>query len=73
MVVLNELLERKIPRSKRDLSRLLGRAPNYVCEGGGRFSAIDLIELRLHLMARGGHEDLVAHLERLILSSWRRA
>lgn len=73
MSILQELLGRKIVKSQRQLSRLLGRAPNYVCESRGRFSAADLVEIRLHLLAAGEHGDIVARLNDLILSSWRRS
>jgi hypothetical protein len=70
-VILNELMNRNIVRSKRSLSVLLGRAPNYVCESRGFFTAADLVEIRLHLLRIGGHEDLRSKLEEMILSSWR--
>lgn len=70
-MILKELLDRQIVTSKRQLSRMLGRASNYVCENRGFFDAADLVEIRLHLMEVGGHEDLIAHVEERILSSWR--
>src|SRR4051794_32742477 len=70
-MILQELVDRKIVRSKRSLSVLLGRAPNYVCETRGYFTAADLVEIRLRVIAVGGHDDLVAHLDDLILTSWR--
>lgn len=49
---------RNIVRSKRSLSVILGRAPNYVCESRGYFSPQDLVEIRLHVIAVGGHDAL---------------
>jgi hypothetical protein len=73
MPIMEELLERRIVRSKRELSRLLGKPENYVCETRGYFVPYDLIEIRLHLIRIGGHDDLVQRLEKKILSSWRDA
>jgi hypothetical protein len=70
VTILEELLGREIVKSQRQLSRLLGRAPNYVCENRGQFAAVDLVEIRLHLLAAGEHADLVSHLNDVILSSW---
>lgn len=71
MTILDELFERKIIRSKRHLGRLIGRPQNYVCESQGYFVPFDLIEIRLHLLKTGGHDDLVERLTDMILSSWR--
>jgi hypothetical protein len=57
-MILKELMNRNIVRSKRSLSVLLGRAPNYVCESRGYFSPQDLVEIRLHVIAVGGHDAL---------------
>lgn len=71
MNILDELFSRKIIRSKRQLSGLIGRPQNYVCEAGGFFVAHDLVELCLHLIRTGGHEDFVQRLTEMILSSWK--
>jgi hypothetical protein len=71
MSILEEVLARGIVRSKRELSRLIGRPQNYVCERAGYFVPHDLIEMRIHLLKVGGHDDLIHRLEGMILSSWR--
>ena len=69
MTLAEECISRGIAPSKRGLSRLLGRAPNYVSESAG-FSAEDLVHLRLHLLAGEGHADLIARVERMLLEPW---
>ena len=71
MNLIEELTNRGIARSKRHLSGLLGRAPNYICESGGGFGPIDLVHLRLHLLGIGGHADLVSRVEGMLLEPWR--
>lgn len=71
MNIIEELTIRGISRSKRHLSGLLGRAPNYICESRGGFGPEDLVHLRLHLLDIGGHADLVAHVETMLLEPWR--
>ena len=70
MNLIHELLNREIARSRRHLSRLIGRAPNYICENKG-FRAEDLVHLRLHLIALGHHGDLVPYVEEMLLEPWR--
>ncbi len=70
MSLIDDITDRGIARSKRHLSRLLGRAPNYLCETRGS-RAEDLVHLRLHLLDIGGHDDLVACAEKMLLEPWR--
>jgi hypothetical protein len=70
MNLINDILEHRAARSKRHLSGLLKRAPNYVCERGG-LTAEDLVHLRLHLLAQGGPDHLVKRVERMLMEPWR--
>lgn len=68
--LIDELLNRNIIRSKRHFSQAIGRAPNFICESGGKLGPIDLIRLRLHLISLGDFGDLVERITQLILEPW---
>lgn len=70
MTLAEECIARGVASSKRGLSRLLGRGENFICEAGG-FGPADLVHLRLHLLEIGGHSDLVARVETMLLEPWR--
>ena len=68
-MLVQTVLDLGIARSKRQLSKMLGRAPNYVCETRGALDPYDLIKLRLMLLD-AGHDKLAAVVTRLILEPW---
>lgn len=70
VTLVEECIARGVAPSKRGLSRLLGRSENYMCEIGG-FRAEDLVHLRLYLLEIGGHDDLAARAEQMLLEPWR--
>lgn len=69
MNLIDELIERGVARSRRQLSKMLGRSPNYICENRG-FGPEDLVHLRLQLIDRGGHADLIEQVEHMLLTQW---